>query len=310
MKFNHDKLIVDNLKDLIEELQDAIRNLKNSSMHEFSIIGKCIIAFYEQSQQKNKRGGDANLKCIYDYFDTIFENDIVLILQKDSEEYLLTRKDVATVFRAYDAHFTTNKRGGKYGVLKEYIQEIPNVKCLWYEGIFHAASPEQISYHDNKNDTYHPIADIKISIEGAKTTLKNSPSIVERVLLGIYFDFMEVYNSRSRNTGKMIIMFQGGSNPDFVKSETLHKLMLQYLVYPNICKESFILPYKIKKGLEEDGYKIIEESINNFGEIFKEKNGLKELVLKWNMDQVIFYSESNNSCTRSHAVRGNAYQLN
>ncbi len=294
MKFNHDKLIVDNLKDLNKELQDAIRNLKNSSMHEFSIIGKFIIAFYEQSQQKN-RSNNADLKCIY--FDTIFENDIVLILQKDKKEYLLTRKDVATVFRAYDTHYTTDINGGKYGVLKEYILESHSAECLWYEGIMHAASPKQVSYHNKSNDTHHPIGDISIGMEGAKTILKN-PSIVERVLLGIFFDFMQVYDSKLRNTSKMIIMFQGGSNPYFVKQKTLDELMAQYLVYPNICKDSSILPYKIRETLRKDGYRIIEKQVSNFGEMYKEKDGLKELILKWNMDQVIFYSENNNFFTQ------------
>ncbi len=296
MKFNHDKLIVDNLKDSIEELQDAVKNLKNNDMHEFSIIGKCIIVFYEQSQQNNRRNSN-NLKCIYDYFDTTFKNDIVLILQKDREEYLLTRKDVATVFRAYKAHFTTNINGGKYGILKSYIEEDDNIECLWYEGIGHAASPKQVLYHNKSNDTHHPIGDTSIGMEGAKTILKN-PSIVERVLLGIFFDFMQVYNSKPRNTSKMIIMFQGGSNPYFVKPEILNKLTSQYLAYPIICKDSFIYPYQIKETLKKDGYKIIEEQINNFNEMYKEKNRLKELVLKWNMDKVIFYSESNNFFTQ------------
>ncbi len=293
MKFNHDKLIVDNLKDSIEELQDAVKNLKNNDMHEFSIIGKCIWVFYEQSQQNNRRNSN-NLKCIYDYFDTTFKNDIVLILQKDRKEYLLTRKDVATVFRAYNVHCTTNKNGGEYGILKSYIKEDDNIECLWYEGIGHAASPKQVLYHNKSNDTYHPIGDASIGMEGAKTILKN-PSIVERVLLGIFFDFMQVYDSKLRNTSKMIVMFQGGLNPYFVKPKTLNKLMAQYLVYPNICKDSFIFPYKIRETLRKDGYRITEEQINNFGEIYKEKDKLKELVLKWNKDQVIFYSESYNS---------------
>ncbi len=292
MKFNHDKLITNNLKGLSKELQDAIKNLKKGSMHELSIIGKCIIGFYEQSQQEN-RSNSADLENIYDYFDTILKNDIVLILQKDEQEYLLTRKDVATVFRAYNTHYTANKTGGKYGVLKEYIQESSDVECLWYEGIFHASSPKQISYYEKNNDTHHPIEDICISTEGAKTTLKN-PSIVERVLLAISFDIMQIYNFKPRNTSKMIIMFQGGSNPYFVKQETLSKLMLQYLGYPNICKKSFIFPYKVKETMEKNGYRIIQEQVNNFGMMYKEKNELKKMVLKWNADKVIFYSDETN----------------
>lgn len=287
MKLNHDRLIIDNLKSLVEKLQKAVKNL--NGMREFSIIGKFIIAFYEQSQQNNRSN---DLKCIYDYFDTTFKNDIVLILKKDGQEHLLTRKDVATVFRAYNTHYTTNINTSKYGVLKEYILE-SNVECLWYEGIMHAASPEQILYHNGKNDTRHPIRDIKISIEGARTIMEY-PSIVERVLLGIYFDVMQIYNSKPRNTSKTIIMFQSGSNLDFVQSDTLNKLMSQYLAYPNICKESFLLPYRIKETLERDGYRIIEKQASNFTEMYKEK----ELILKWNVDKVIFYSEKNNLFTQ------------
>ena len=297
MKFNHDELIVESLKDLLEETRDALKKLgKNSKedMKGLSVIGECIMALYEQSQQKINDAEHLNI--IYHYFDNTFKNDIVLILKKSGQEYTLTRKDVATDFRAYRVHHSRiqetdppNKKKKLYYMLKQYIQEFQEIECLWYEGISHAASPKQVCYHNEQSDTHHPIEDICLTTEGAKTQLKN-PSIVQRVLLGILFDIMQIYRNEPRNSSKLIIMFQGRLNPYFVKRENLNKLMQQYLAYPLISKDVNTLLFKIKQDLEKEGYRIILKKSSNYNEMYKEKNESKELMLKWDSEKVVFYS--------------------
>ena len=278
MKFTeqkHKELIFEEGFDLSSKLSD--KKTKSGDMQYFSDIGSLIIHFFERIEGCN------NAHPIVEYFNEMFEEEIILILknQKTDKEHTYTRRRVCSVFRYFNKHASLPKDNTKQDTLKYYIREEDHIECLWYETFSYAMSPKQIRYSHGDSDTLSPFRnDININIGNHGYNLKNF-SILEGMLFSIFFEITSILkndNTKNLRRNKNIFLLKDEGSI-FCKKNTFERLLTQYLKYPNVVEsiDSFVAIFLTV--LKKQNIDLLRNDTDEYIEYYDKKN----------MDNPIFY---------------------